>query len=210
MAISLTHSRGGSCATNEWTEEFWNVMSSVLIGERLEHDFRRINQIETLSTRWAPTRHKWSYNPYKWPYKWATGVIHLYTPLRGVINLLITGRGPSCGNALFQYAGKWQTVEDKTPVYAIKHAGFDDRPVVGVGHIVKGNCCWQIQNSLENLRWLLIKIMDTFEVSKLVTASFRYCLNQPYHILYNVIFFTVFLKILLKIKSFWALKRCCK
>ena len=143
-----------------------------LIGERLEHDFRRINQIEILSTRWAPTRHKWSYNPYKWPYKWVTGVI---TPLRGVIDLLITGRGPSCRNALFPYAGKWQTVEDKTPVYAIKHAGFDDRPVVGVGHIVKGNGCWQIQNSLENLRWLLIKIMDTFEVSKLVTASFRYC-----------------------------------
>ena len=33
-------------------------------------------------TRWAPTRYKWSYNPYKWPSEWVTGVI---TPLRGVM-----------------------------------------------------------------------------------------------------------------------------
>ena len=26
-------------------------------------------------TRWAPTTSKWSYNPFKWPYKWVTGVI---------------------------------------------------------------------------------------------------------------------------------------
>ncbi len=46
----------------------------------------------------------------------------------------MTGRGQP------QHAGKWQTVEDKTPVYAIKHAGFDDRPIVGVGHVV----FWQL------------------------------------------------------------------
>ena len=34
-----------------------------------------------------------SYNPYKWPYKWVTGVITL---LIGVITPLITGRGPPC------------------------------------------------------------------------------------------------------------------
>ena len=33
---------------------------------------------------------RWSYNPYKWPYNWVTGVI---TPISGVITLLITGRG---------------------------------------------------------------------------------------------------------------------
>ena len=26
---------------------------------------------------WAPTSYKWSYNPYKWPYKWITDVITL-------------------------------------------------------------------------------------------------------------------------------------
>ena len=36
-------------------------------------------------TRWIPTSYKWSYNPFKWPYKWANGVI----------TLLITGRGPT-------------------------------------------------------------------------------------------------------------------
>ena len=40
---------------------------------------------------------KWSYNTYKWPYKWITGVI---TPISGVITLLITGRGPSCMGGL--------------------------------------------------------------------------------------------------------------
>ena len=27
------------------------------------------------STRWAPSSSKWSYNPYKWPYKWLTVLI---------------------------------------------------------------------------------------------------------------------------------------
>jgi len=31
-------------------------------------------------------RYKWSYSPYKWPYKWVTGVI---TPTNGVIILLL-------------------------------------------------------------------------------------------------------------------------
>ena len=44
-------------------------------------------------TRWAPTIYKWSCNPYKWPYKWVTGVITL---LIGVITPFITGRGPPC------------------------------------------------------------------------------------------------------------------
>ena len=35
-------------------------------------------------TRWAPTTNdKWSCNPYKWPYKWATGVITLTLPVGG-------------------------------------------------------------------------------------------------------------------------------
>ena len=191
MAISLTHSRGGSCAANEWTEEFWNVMSSVLIGERLEHDFWRINQIEILSTKWAPTRHKWSYNPYKWPYKWLTGVI---TPLRGVINLLIIGSG--------------KPLRTRRPSMPSSMLALMIGRLLVLVTSFNGNCCWQIQNSPDNLRWLLFKIMDTFEVSTLVTTSFTYCLNQPYHILYNRHFFTVFLEKLLKIKSFWALKRC--
>ena len=33
---------------------------------------------------------KWSYNPYKWPYTWVTGVI---TSISGVITLLKTGSG---------------------------------------------------------------------------------------------------------------------
>ncbi len=38
-------------------------------------------------TRWAHTSVKWSYNPYKWPHKWITGIIW-------VITLFITGRAP--------------------------------------------------------------------------------------------------------------------
>ena len=30
---------------------------------------------KAIPTRWAPTSFKWSYNPYKGPYKWVTGVI---------------------------------------------------------------------------------------------------------------------------------------
>ena len=41
-----------------------------------------------VSTRWAPISYKLSYSPYKWPYKWVTGVI---TPINGVT----TGRGPT-------------------------------------------------------------------------------------------------------------------
>ena len=44
-------------------------------------------------TRWAPTSYRLSYNPYKWPCKWVTGVITL---LIGVIIQFITGRGPPC------------------------------------------------------------------------------------------------------------------
>ena len=44
-------------------------------------------------TRWAPAGYKWSYNPYKWPYKWVTGVITLF----------ITGRGPPCICMIFLY-----------------------------------------------------------------------------------------------------------
>ena len=43
--------------------------------------------------RWAPTIYKWSYNPYKWPYKWVNGVITL---LIGVKTPFTTGRGPPC------------------------------------------------------------------------------------------------------------------
>ena len=46
----------------------------------------------TIFTRWAPASYKWSYNPYKWPYKWLTVLITLVI---GVINPVITGRGPT-------------------------------------------------------------------------------------------------------------------
>ena len=40
-----------------------------------------------------PTSYKWSYNPYKWHYKWETQVT---TPISEVIALLIAGRGSPC------------------------------------------------------------------------------------------------------------------
>ena len=40
-----------------------------------------------------PTSYKWSYNPYKWPYKWVTGV---RTLLVEVIIPFIASRGPPC------------------------------------------------------------------------------------------------------------------
>ena len=50
----------------------------------------------SMSTRWAPTSCKWSYNPYKWTSKLVTVVI---TSISGVITLLITRRGPPCSNS---------------------------------------------------------------------------------------------------------------
>ena len=44
-----------------------------------------------VATRSAATSYKWSYNPYKRPYKWVTGVV---TPMYGVTTLLTTGTGP--------------------------------------------------------------------------------------------------------------------
>ena len=43
-------------------------------------------------TRWAHTSCKWSYIPYKWPYKWETGVLTLII-ISGVIALPVTGDG---------------------------------------------------------------------------------------------------------------------
>ena len=38
-------------------------------------------QKNTLLARWAPTSHKWSCHPDKWPYNWVTGVIS-YNPYK--------------------------------------------------------------------------------------------------------------------------------
>jgi len=46
---------------------------------------------KTHPTRWGPSSYK-LYNPYKWPYKWLTVLITLVI---GVINPVITGRGPT-------------------------------------------------------------------------------------------------------------------
>ena len=64
-----------------------------------QHDiYKRTKKIEhvvvdVFHTRRAPTRYILSYNPYKWPCKWVTGVI---PPINWVITILITGRGPPC------------------------------------------------------------------------------------------------------------------
>ena len=52
----------------------------------------RKNHLMKTHTRWAPSSYKWSYNLYKWPYKWLTVLITLVI---GVINPVITGRGPT-------------------------------------------------------------------------------------------------------------------
>ena len=43
------------------------------------------------SARWDPASYTWSSNPYKWPYKWVTGVVTL---LIRVITPFISGRVP--------------------------------------------------------------------------------------------------------------------
>ena len=48
--------------------------------------------IRSIWVQGAPSSYKWSYNPYKWPYKWLTVLITLVI---GVINPVITGRGPT-------------------------------------------------------------------------------------------------------------------
>ena len=62
-----------------WNSKVWHVLMQVYCSR--------------YCTRWAPTNYKRTYKPYKWPYKWVTAVI---TPINGVINLVITGRGPPC------------------------------------------------------------------------------------------------------------------
>ena len=47
---------------------------------------------DKIPTRWAPSSYKWRYNPYKWPYEWLPVLIALVI---GVINPVITGRGPT-------------------------------------------------------------------------------------------------------------------
>ena len=59
-------------------------------------------EIWSTSTRWAPSSYIWSYNPYKWPYKWLTVLITLVI---GVINPVITGRGPTLQDLLQQVGG---------------------------------------------------------------------------------------------------------
>ena len=46
---------------------------------------------------------------YKWPYKWATGII---TPISGVIILLMNGRGPHCtiSSGLKNTGKQWKTL----------------------------------------------------------------------------------------------------
>ena len=60
-----------------------NLISSALKTKPLSKD---------AGTRWAPASCKWSYKPYKWPYRWVTLVI----------TQLITGRGPP-GRYIFIY-----------------------------------------------------------------------------------------------------------
>ena len=52
------------------------------------------------TTRWAPSSCKWTYNPYKWPYKWLTVLITLVV---GVINPFITGRGPTLHHLIITF-----------------------------------------------------------------------------------------------------------
>ena len=63
------------------------------VDDRSSHPIHRALYVSCSpsGTRWAPSSYKWSYNPYKWPYKWLTVLITLVI---GVINPVITGRGP--------------------------------------------------------------------------------------------------------------------
>ena len=56
-----------------------------------------------LTTRWAPTGYTWGWfcGPYKWPYKWVTGVIpYTYRSYRPISNWR---RGPPCTLVLLVY-----------------------------------------------------------------------------------------------------------
>ena len=50
-------------------------------------------------TRWAPSSYEWSYNPYKWPYKWLSVLITLVI---GVITQVYLVGGPPCMNSEVQ------------------------------------------------------------------------------------------------------------
>ena len=86
---------GGVCAKKTHTQntKFMNVCSEAWKASCLRA-FQGIPPKNNVNyTRWAPTSYKWRYNPYKWPYKWVTGVITL---LIEVIIPFRTSRGPPC------------------------------------------------------------------------------------------------------------------
>ena len=67
-----------------WSCEFWckNCRLWILLLNDDCHMF-----LHVCKTTWEPTSFVWSYNPYKWPYKWLTGVVSPHP-------IPLAGRGP--------------------------------------------------------------------------------------------------------------------
>ena len=55
-----------------------NVRSLNANRKHEDMNLRNIGGAWTWTTRWAPTSYRLSYSPYKWPYKWVTGVVTLH------------------------------------------------------------------------------------------------------------------------------------
>ena len=69
-----------------------------------------------------PTSYKWSYNPYKWPYKWVIGVISPRNKWSyfTLLNLLITGGGGP--PTLYSLEAKGISCSLRFPIFPPSHA----------------------------------------------------------------------------------------
>ena len=102
--------------------------------------------------------YKWTYNPYKWPYSWVTGVI---TPLIVVITPVTTGRGPPCRWQMVSWFTANLTLE---PYYVNNHntccSSFGPRCEKSLSskaafamYPLADNYCWWFRNPANQLIW---------------------------------------------------------
>ena len=88
---------GGVCTASRWSQPRGPLSGFLLLSCAWTHRYNTHLKVVG-HLQGGPllviSSYEWSSNPYKWPYKWVTGVI---TPLLlGVIIPFITGWGPPC------------------------------------------------------------------------------------------------------------------
>ena len=62
------------------------LTTSIMESKRCLFHGSGTSKFSQAATRWAPTNYKLAYNPYRWPFWWATGVIILFLVVITVIS----------------------------------------------------------------------------------------------------------------------------